>query len=84
MIKSQESSQKNVPNATQTTTRTKDNEDNKEFIELNDISHKNLLHAIKVEYIQERLHNIHPGQNGKLPKAYCNVKNKDNSKSRLI
>src|SRR5690606_17950001 len=42
-----------------------------------------LLSAIKQEYMLTLSH-LHKWTNGKIPMSYCNVKNKDNNKSRLI
>ena len=59
-------------------------ENAKIFLRINGKTHKDILDDTKKDYHTALLHNIHPWTPGKLPAAYCNVKNKDNKKSRLI
>jgi len=43
-----------------------------------------ILELMKEEYIDQQLDSITKWCPGSIPKAYCNVKEKDNNKSRLI
>ena len=56
----------------------------KSFLRINNLNHSALLQKMRQTYEKLSLHNIHKWTEGKIPRAYCNVKNKDNNKSRLI